>query len=160
MGNPLVVLDSNVIISSLLYSPGSASRIIKLWRNNFFQILISSYILSEIKDALRDKQLIQKYHISPIKRDRLLTQLHHAGERLDPVGSYGLASRDPKDSPIIQLALVGHADYLVTGDQDLLVLANNASVKPLAILNPHDFLQKFLSSDKLVEEYLASRGKS
>ncbi len=160
MGNLLVVLDSNVIISSLLHSNGNSSRVIELWRKQYFQVLISNYILSEIKDALRDKQLGQKYHLSSSKQARLLTQLYHSGQISDPISPFAPTSRDPKDNLIIQLALTGHADYLVTGDKDLLVLAGHKSIKPLKIITPHDFLQKFMSSDEIMEEYLEKREQS
>lgn len=54
--------------------------------------------------------------------------------------------RDPKDIVILATAIRGRADYLVTGDKDLLVLSKHKSIKPLQILTPHDFLQEFMSS--------------
>ncbi|MFH1244297.1 MAG: putative toxin-antitoxin system toxin component, PIN family [bacterium] len=143
MGNLLVVLDSNVVISSLLHSNGNSSRVIELWRKQSFQVLISNYILSEVKDTLCDKKLVQKYHLSSVKQARLLTQLYHSGQLSDPISPFSPTSRDPKDNPIIQLALVGHAQYLVTGDQDLLVLSKNKSIQPLQIITPAEFITLF-----------------
>lgn len=139
MGNLLVVLDSNVIISSLLCSGGNSSRVIELWRKQYFQVLISNYILSEVKDTLRDKKLGQKYHLSPSKQAKLITQLYHSCQLQDSIITSSPTSRDPKDNPIIQLASVGHAQYLVTGDQDLLVLRKLQSIKPLKIISPAEF---------------------
>ncbi len=160
MAKPLVVLDSNVIVSSLLSSHGAPSRIIDLWRDYRFDILLSNYILTEVKHTLNDKQLIHKYHISPIKQARLLSQLIHSGKMIQLDFTYDLVVRDPKDNPIIQIALTGHATYLVTGDQDLLVLANHKSIKPLQILTPHDFLHELMSSDEIFDEYLKEREQS
>lgn len=160
MGNLLVVLDSNVIVSSLLHSPGTSSRIIELWRKQYFRVLISNYILSEVKDVFYDKKLAQKYHLSPTKQSRLLTQLLHTGELLETPTTGHTPTRDSHDNPMIQLALEGRADYLVTGDQDLLVLSKHENIQPLSILTPHDFLNEFMNSDDIMMEYLKEREKT
>lgn len=157
MGSLLVVLDSNIIISSLLNSNGSTSRIIELWKKQYFQVLISSYILSEVKNTFRDKQLTQKYHLSPGKQARLLTQLYYSGILVDPKNPTSPTSRDPKDNPIIQLALAGQAQYLVTGDQDLLVLSKLKSIYPVKIITPAEFIHLFMNSDDELLEYLEKR---
>lgn len=140
MTKPLVVLDSNIVVSSLLHSTGNSSKIIELWRKKYFQILISNYILSEVRDTLRDKQLAQKYHLSPAKQARLLTQLYYSGNLLDSINPSTQTSRDPRDNPILQLALDGKADYLVSGDKDLLVLKHRSSIVNLKILSPSEFI--------------------
>lgn len=159
MGNLLVVLDSNVIISSLLHSSGNASKVIELWRKQYFKVLISNYILTEIKDTLKDKQLALKYHLSPIKQARLLTQLYHSSQLQDPISPPTPITRDPKDNPIIQLSLVGKAQYLVTGDQDLLVFSKNKAMQTLRIITPADFLRLFINSDDELLEYIEKRKK-
>jgi len=160
MAKPLVVLDSNVIISSLLNSHSAPSQIIDLWRDYRFDLLLSSYILTEVKHTMTDKQLIHKYHISPIKQSRLLSQLVHSGKMIEFDHAPDTIVRDPKDTFIIQLALSGKANYLVTGDQDLLILAKQTKIQPLQILTPHDFLHELVSSDEIFEEYLKERERS
>jgi hypothetical protein len=49
--------------------------------------------------------------------------------------------RDPKDTVILATAIDGKADYLVTGDKDLLVLAGHKSIKPLKIVTPTEFIR-------------------
>ncbi|MEI8232470.1 MAG: putative toxin-antitoxin system toxin component, PIN family [bacterium] len=159
MRSLLVVLDSNIIISSLLHSSGSSSKIIELWRKQYFQVLISNYILSEVKDVLRDKQLVQKYHLSPSKQTRLLSQLYHSSQLADPKNTYTSISRDPKDNPIVGLALVRKAQYLVTGDQDLLALTKLKAIYPLKIISSPKFVQLFMNSDDELLNYLDNREK-
>jgi len=60
-----------------------------------------------------------------------------------PIPRASIKVRDPKDVVVLAAALQGHADYLVTGDQDLLVLASHKSIKPLKIISPAEFLQLF-----------------
>ncbi len=47
--------------------------------------------------------------------------------------------RDPKDNMILELAVAGNADFIVTGDQDLLTLNPFRKIK---IVNPVNFLKK------------------
>ncbi|PIR63086.1 MAG: putative toxin-antitoxin system toxin component, PIN family, partial [Candidatus Pacebacteria bacterium CG10_big_fil_rev_8_21_14_0_10_42_12] len=50
--------------------------------------------------------------------------------------------RDKKDQDILDTAISGKADFLVTGDDDLLVLANDTRVGKLNILTPREFVEK------------------
>ena len=159
MTKPLVVLDSNVIVSSLLNSRSAPSRIMDLWRDYRYDLLLSSYIVAEVKHTFNDKQLTLKYHISPIKQSRLLSQLIHSGKMIELDLTSNIVVRDPKDIVIIQIALSGKANYLVTGDQDLLVLANHKSIKPLKIVTPIEFLHLFMKSDDVLLEYIEDRKK-
>ena len=140
----LVVLDSNVIISSLLSSNGSSSRIIELWRKHYFDLLTSTYILSEVKKTLQDKQLANKYRFAKTKQSRLLTQLTHFATIIDSTKSIKIG-RDQNDHAVLSATINGHANYLVTGDQDLLVLAHDKTIKPLKIVTPTDFLHLFIN---------------
>ena len=157
MAKPLVVLDSNVIVSSLLNSHSAPSRIIDLWRNYRYDLLLSSYIVAEVKHTLNDKQLTSKYHISPIKQSRLLSQLVHSGKMIELDHAPNITVRDPKDTAIIQIALAGKANYLVTGDQDLLILAKQRNITPLKIVTPIAFLHLFMNSDDELLEYIEQR---
>jgi predicted nucleic acid-binding protein len=54
--------------------------------------------------------------------------------------------RDPDDELLLRVAIGGEADYLVTGDNDLLVLAANEVRGALQIVTPRDFLELVLDS--------------
>lgn len=58
---------------------------------------------------------------------------------IDPI----LRSRDPNDDPLLSAALNGRADYLVSGDLDLLELASDPRLGGLRILTPRAFLEEF-----------------
>jgi predicted nucleic acid-binding protein len=71
-----------------------------------------------------------------------VTSLREATERVTPLDSLPLHSRDPKDDKLLALALGGNADYLITGDQDLLVLNDNPGLENLRIITAAVFLQE------------------
>ena len=64
-----------------------------------------------------------------------------ATERVIPHEPPPVSSRDPKDDPLLAVALSGHADYLITGDDDLLVLDGEPALGTLRIVTVRDFLQ-------------------
>ena len=76
--------------------------------------------------------------------NRLLTRLEYIGERIIPLNSLPLHSRDPKDDKLLALALGGNADYLITGDNDLLVLEGHSEIGNLRIITAAAFLQQEL----------------
>ena len=71
-----------------------------------------------------------------------VTSLREATERVTPLDSLPLHSRDPKDDKLLAVALGGNADYLITGDQDLLVLNDNPGLENLRIITAAVFLQE------------------
>jgi predicted nucleic acid-binding protein len=58
------------------------------------------------------------------------------GEAVVPAPTLPVAVRDPKDEPILAAALGGKADYLISGDDDVLVLSGDPGVQPLRIITP------------------------
>lgn len=127
-----VVFDSNVWIASLIAS-GTSKEVVREARR-FCEIYISPYILAEV-----DRALSGKFGADTEKRRRS-RRLLEAACRIepDPKPNPGKdpACRDPKDVPVLRLALAVHADLLVTGDQDLLILKE---VRGIQIVTPSRF---------------------
>lgn len=125
---PRVVLDSNVIISALIHPGRSREFIFELLRDEV-EIVLSDYIFNEVKEVLCRKQF----------RDReiLRTLFSRLAEVTTIVGvdfktTKGFL-RDPKDHPILLTAEKGQADFLVTGDEDLLYLKSWRGIKIIKI---------------------------
>lgn len=146
MPKPSVVLDTNIFISSLLVPNHQISTIITYFKNGYYQLIISNPMLLELKDVLNRPKYSLKYHISTYEKQNLFESIHAHAKIISKLFKPKIKIRDVEDLVILATALDGHADYLVTGDKDLLALTNHKSVKPLQILTPHDFLQEFMSS--------------
>ena len=69
------VLDTNVIVSSMLTPKSPPGRIMKAWEDRLFQICLSKPLFSEIKQVLSRPWLAKKYHILTEQRDQLLWRL-------------------------------------------------------------------------------------
>lgn len=124
-----VVLDTNVFISGAVYG-GNADQILKLIEENKIDLLISKPTSQELFNKLHDL----KINSSTIESLKKLLFLH--GKMISPKTKVAIC-RDPKDNMFLELCLAGKADYLITGDKDLLSLK---SFKKTVILTPKQFL--------------------
>lgn len=136
MPTPRAVLDTNLIVSYLLTQGDTLSRIIDHWERGSFVYLISSPMFAELKAVLARPRLQSAMSVDP---QALLEVVEN--DATFTAGTLSLAgvSRDPKDDIFLACAVEGHADYIVTGDADLLVLKEHEDIK---ILRPHDFLEE------------------
>lgn len=80
-------------------------------------VYISPYILEEMSIAL-----IQKFHIPEDDVNKIIKSLHDTCKMIRDIEDIPAVSRDRKDDPILAAALHCSADYLITGDLDLLAL--------------------------------------
>lgn len=119
-------------------------------------MITSQPMVEEFIDVISRVKFRYNYKISASKV-QLLTKKLIDNQIKTRIPRTKIKIRDPKDVVILATAINSHADYLVTGDQDLLVLANSMLVTPLKILTPTAFLQVFMSSDELMEEYLEDK---
>ena len=116
-----VVLDTNQIVSGLLMRRGPQVDLLDGWRARRFLLITAPFLLNEIEAVLSRPSLRLKYGLQEDQIERVLTLL-----QLDSIQVSGTVSpkvcRDPNDDAILGCAVEGDADYLVTGDQDLLIL--------------------------------------
>jgi len=155
-----VVLDTNVFISSLLAPNNSISKIIAYFKSGYYQLIISNPMILELQDVINRPKYSLKYHISAHEKQNLIKSIHIHAKIINKLSKPKIKIRDVEDLIILATALDGHADYLVTGDKDLLVLASYKSIKPLKIITPIEFIHLFMSSDEFFDEYLEEREKS
>ena len=124
------VLDTNIIISSVFYRGNPYEVVIKGILGEY-QLVTSSEILDEVVDKLRNKFDFPEENIQELM-DILLTYCHV----VKTITKFDIV-RDKKDNKIIECAFDGKADYIITGDTDLLELKEFKDIK---ILNAKDFL--------------------
>ena len=109
-----VVLDTNVVLSALVFAQ---SRLAPLR-----QPLVSTATTAELMHALS----YPKFKLSATEQGELLADYlpYCTTVRIPAKPPRTPPCRDPFDIPFLQLAIVGKADHLVTGDKDLLSLAD------------------------------------
>lgn len=135
-----VVFDTNVLVSAVLFEQSTPARAFfaALERG---EILLSAQLGNEIQIIFRKKKFNR--YITPEQRDAFLVALVQASTLVDVIETISVC-RDPKDNMLVELAVSGKADAIVTGDSDLLVLH---PFRKIAILNPDSFLTVFLPAN-------------
>src|SRR3989338_7106922 len=126
-----VLPDTNIVISSAFWI-GNPYEVIKKGILGEYQLIISAKILVEVSDKLRNKFQFPEENIQELI-DILMIYCHV----IDVTSKFN-AVRDKKDNKIIECAFDGKADYIVTGDPDLLELKE---FKNIRIITAKDFLK-------------------
>ena len=128
-----VVLDVNVLVSALLSKAEAPGRLITLWLEGSFELVVSEALLAELGRALAYPKL--RKHISREDAADFIAVLRATASVLADADRSEHISRDPGDDYLLALAKAS-ASVLVSGDRDLLVLAPE-----LPIEEPGAFLE-------------------
>jgi putative PIN family toxin of toxin-antitoxin system len=135
------LLDTNVLTSALISSSrpeSTITRIVRAGIERAYVLLLPAHVLAEMLDAVATTPYLATRTSLPAV-ERFATSLRLAAEELPPLAvPPDRVSRDPDDDHLLAYAAAGQADYLVTGDKDLLVLAGGPF--PFRIVSPAAFL--------------------
>jgi len=124
---PRVVLDTNVVLSALIFREGRVAPLRKAWHDGRCRPLVSAPTTMELMRALQ----YPKFRLAAAERDELLADyLPYCAAVVMPASPPKVpACRDPYDLPFLELARAGKADFLVSGDADLHALADRFPVE-------------------------------
>lgn len=124
-----VVLDTNVIIAAFS-ARGLCAEVFEVCLEGH-TIVISEHILSETKE-----NLVAKIHLPRAVVQEIIQYLRDVTEIVEPEVVDKPVCRDKSDDRIIGTALGGDADFIITGDKDLLVLKKYKGIK---MVTPREF---------------------
>lgn len=131
--SPRVVLDTNILVSALVFG-GNPRKVTDLIAKDSIVLIISEPILIELRRVIKNRfpsflKYLNKYE-SLLLEYSILVKAGYLDVNI---------SRDPDDNVIIETALIGGADFIVSGDKDLLDIGNIGRLK---ITSAKDFLAK------------------
>ena len=139
-GTVKVVLDTNVLISATLFVNGVMKPLRLAWQTGRVLPVVSQETRAELLRVLAyDKFKLSQADIARALASYLPHTQSHAVNTNSGTGSSDPICRDERDQMFLDLALSAKVAFLVTGDQDLLVLADTLDL-PFRILKPVDFL--------------------
>lgn len=138
-----VVVDVNVFVSALIAPRGTAGSLLRvLIRDGRTVFLVSPDTKAELKRVLEYPKISKLLKFSADEIERFLCSVEMLSEEFDERSSVdGLECRDADDIKFLALAVLGRADYLVSGDKDLLVLG---SVECIPIVTPAQLLERMI----------------
>jgi putative PIN family toxin of toxin-antitoxin system len=133
-----VVLDSNVVVSAFPVGFGPSAQIVDAVRDGRLTWILSTVILDEVRKVLALPRIQRRFKVDPGAVALLVTLLGEKAVQVGGVVRVEGRSRDAKDHPILACAVEGGAEYVVTGDEDLLVLGTHEGI---SIVTPREFLE-------------------
>lgn len=111
-----VVLDLNLFVSALIGKTATRA-ILDHWRTQQFVLVLSERLLAELRAVLARPKFQRYFTVDDVQV--LIALLEEHAEFVEPTIRLEL-SRDAKDNILLDVAATAHANYLVTGDKDLL----------------------------------------
>ena len=127
-----VVLDTNVIVSGIFWR-GIPAKILELWVKDHIHVIVTGDILDEyfrVIKSLDTQNIVSESWVVFIAENAVIVSDRDTVK----------ICRDPHDNKFINCAITGKADYIVSGDADLLSLNYFQDIK---ILNPSSFFSLF-----------------
>lgn len=120
-----VVLDTNVLLSGIAYPASVPGKIIAVWRNGSVDVLLSAYILDELRRVL--PRLAHRHGLTLAEIDDLVDILSIQADVIEPLPCVEPDLRDVDDQPVLGTLLAAlktsGVNYLITGDKNLLAIA-------------------------------------
>src|SRR5713226_4081847 len=127
-----VVLDTNVYISALLFG-GLPGSLLDLAFLRSFTLIISPALLDELDEKLR-----AKFGVSVEDAAFLRAKLENVAQVVEPQEALSVIEDDPDDNRVLECAVEGGADLIVSGDRHLLKLA---SFQGISIVTVRQFME-------------------
>ncbi len=135
-----VVLDTNVFVSSLLVKAGLPARVLDIWRERRYLLIVSPAIIAEIRTTLSYPRIRRKYAITDEDVEQLVTLLQRDALLVSGDADVaGAIPEDPADETVLACAVDAQADVIVSGDRHLLDLG---SYRSIPILTVRQFLER------------------
>ncbi len=138
-----VLLDANILISYLLADEDSATvSIVRAGVLGQFTLLLPEELLEEVaRKACNKPYLAGK--IAPESLAQLAAILPDVAETIPKItDAIPAVTRDPKDDYLLAYSLVGQADFLVTGDHDLLSLGQVGDTRIITVGEFWDLIKR------------------
>ena len=128
-----VVLDTNAVVSALLFS-GISSKLVSLWQKGSITPLLSRPVLDEYLRVLSyPKFELSEKEIKELIQEEILPYT----EVVKPKRRLRVVQRDPSDNKFLECAVAGNARVIISGDKDLLSLRRYRQIR---IQSPAQFL--------------------
>jgi putative PIN family toxin of toxin-antitoxin system len=133
------IIDSGILVRAIIKPEGS---VIQHFRDRNYTLLYSEPLLDELTDVLNRPRIRSKYGLAPDDITQVLASILLLGEAVVPQRRVAIC-RDPDDDRVLEAAIAGKADVIVSGDRDILILG---AFEGIPIVQPRAFRDMVESS--------------
>jgi putative PIN family toxin of toxin-antitoxin system len=123
-----IVADTNIVVSGFLFG-GVPLRVLDAGRSGIVELCTSQILLDEFADVIERPRFDRKFDETGISRRRLVSDYAAISTIVPTANLPERMSRDPDDNSVIACALAADCEFIVTGDNDLLVLREYQGIK-------------------------------
>lgn len=134
-----VVVDTNQFISSLISQKGPSAKLIDAWRHYQFTLIINVALLEEIERVFYYPRIIKARDLSERTIETFLKFIRKRAVILTNTPKVTVITDDPDDNQVLACAIKSKADYIVSGDTDLL---NLKEYQGIPIVTVTEFLKR------------------
>ena len=131
-----ITTDTNVLISSTFWS-GDSDRILEKVENKEIELVLSKEIIEEFSKVLEYKEIKDKIKDKNLEMKRTVEKIISLSTIIVPSLKFNEIKEDPSDNIILDCAVEGNVDFILSQDKHLLNLKEFRGIK---IINPADFL--------------------
>ena len=132
------VLDTNVLVSGLIAARGAPGQILDAWSEGEFTLVSSLYLVEELVHVLAYPRIAERLQLDDAELEAVLAGLLARAEMTPGQLHLPGVTRDAKDDAVVACAVEGKADYIVSGDQDLLALGEYHGIR---VVTPRQFVE-------------------
>jgi len=132
-----VVVDTNIVVSSYIVPVGAPARIMAAWRSEVFELVVSTWVLTEYEHSLNYPRVRRRHGLTPERIAQDVADIRELALLVEPPSVPRVVPDDPDDDQILAVAVAGQAEYIVSGDPDLLNLHEYQGIR---MLSPATFL--------------------
>ena len=129
-----VVIDTNAYISAMMFD-GLPGSVLDLAFLHSFTLIISTALLDEFDEKLR-----LKFEVLPGDAALIRAKLQSVAQVVSPDETLQVIEEDHDDNRVLECAVKGHADIIVSGDRHLLKLGAYQSI-PIPIVTVREFIE-------------------
>jgi putative PIN family toxin of toxin-antitoxin system len=130
------ILDTNILVAAFFWH-GPPHRLLEQVREGSLTLISSPALIAELTEVIAREKFDAILIRSRTSREQSLEEVRSLAELLDPPPLPKPICRDPDDDQVLALAIAAQADFIVSGDHDLLVLK---AVRSIPILTPVEAL--------------------
>jgi len=131
-----ITLDTNVLVSSLIVAAGSADQVVRVVRDGEVEMVISQFILDELA-----RVLTEKFELPPKAVQKAVQRFQRLATIVEPILTIDIIKEKENDNRILECAVTGKVDHLVTGDKKHILPLG--SIRGIPIVSVSEFLHKY-----------------
>jgi putative PIN family toxin of toxin-antitoxin system len=133
------VLDSGVLVSAFVTPKGISSELLHMAPQDFFKIYLCEEIFEEIKRVLLTYPHIREQYSYSNRQVAMFCQgLRDATNLVTKIPVIKVVANDPNDDMVVACAIKAKAQYIVTRDDDMLIIVKYKGIK---IVTPEEFME-------------------